>query len=59
MGRSDFQTGLRRRAANEAQQDQQCAQNMARPGGGDLTEKSVLDRIPFRTSRRVVADADL
>ena len=59
MGCGDLQARLGRRAANETQHQLQCAQDMARPSRGDLTEKSVLNRIPFRGPRGVVADPDL
>ena len=59
VGRGDFQSGCGRGVANEGQQNQQRAQHMAGPGGGDLAEEPVLNRIPFRGSRWIVADGDL
>ena len=58
-GRRDFQAGSRCRATNEADQKQHCAQDMASPCGCDLAEESVLNRIPFGCSRRVMTDCDL
>lgn len=53
-------TALRptRRAANEVDQNQHCAQDMASPCGCDLAEESVLNRIPFGGSRRVMTDCN-
>jgi len=54
-----FQARCGRRAANEAQHDQHCAQHATGPRGHDPAEESVLDRVPLRTPRRVMANRDL
>jgi len=59
MNGSHFQTRGGRRAANESQEHAQRGQNIAGPGCGDLTEEPMLDGIPFRGARWIVADGDL
>src|SRR5438128_1242272 len=55
----NFQARRGRGAANEAHKDLQRAEHITCPRGRDLAEESVLDGIPLRGSRRVVADRDL
>lgn len=59
MNCGHFQSGLGSGAANESQKDVQRRENIARPGRRDLTEEPMLDGIPFRGARRIVADGDL
>ncbi len=58
MSRGDGEAGFCGGSADEGQQDQEGAQNVASPGRGDLAEKFVLNGIPFRTAWRIVQDGD-
>ncbi len=57
--RRHLQPGLRRGAANEAQQHREGAQHESCPGRRDLAEQPMLDRVPLRRPRRIVAHRDL
>src|SRR5215207_2747199 len=45
-----------RRATDEREQRVPCAERHPGPVAADLTEQAMLDRVPLRTPRRVVAD---
>jgi len=55
---SYLQARSRGRAADEAKQHGECAQHVSRPSRRDLAEQAMLDGIPLRRSRRIVADGD-
>jgi len=53
-----LQARSRGRVADEAKQHGECAQHVSRPSRRDLAEQAMLDGIPLRRSRRIVADGD-
>src|SRR5258705_8308609 len=53
--RRDPQSRPRRRSAHEAQQHRRALQRDARPVGADRSKQAMLDWVPLRGPRRVVA----